>query len=104
LRKSTAASNKYDTAARRAADCGKGKPEHLQVSENIGGILEKPATEVAGTPLSDYITAEQTVLLQERFAQPIEGKIPITFSFTAHGFLKKFLALVQAQADYYIMN
>jgi light-regulated signal transduction histidine kinase (bacteriophytochrome) len=76
----------------------------LQVSENINAILEKPASEVAGMPLSDYIPAEQTKLLQDRFAQPIEGKIPITFSFTAHGVLKKFLALVQAQPDYYILE
>jgi light-regulated signal transduction histidine kinase (bacteriophytochrome) len=76
----------------------------LQVSENISGIVDKSAAEVAGTMLSDYIPPEQTALLQERFTHPIEGKIPITFSFTVHGVLKKLLVLVQAQPDYYVLE
>ena len=76
----------------------------LQVSENITEVLSKPASEIAGTPLSDYINSEDVQLLQERFANPIEGKIPLTFSFQQHGVLKKFLALVQMQPEYYIME
>jgi hypothetical protein len=76
----------------------------LQVSENISGIVDKSAAEVAGTMLSDYIPPEQKALMQERFTHPIEGKIPITFSFTVHGVLKKLLVLVQAQPDYYVLE
>ena len=76
----------------------------LQVSENILEILDKPAADVAGTSLSSYIAPDEVRLLNERFASPIEGKIPFTFSLQRHGALKKFLALVQAQPNYYIME
>lgn len=76
----------------------------LQVSENIVDAVGLQAAEVADTPLSGYITAAEVALLQERFAQPINAKIPITFTFSRHGVLKKFLALVQAQPEYYIME
>lgn len=76
----------------------------LQVSENCTNLIGKPAMEVAGTPLSHYITAGETALLHAHFSIPVEGKVPLLFTFEQHGGLKKFLALVQAQPGYYIIE
>ena len=76
----------------------------LQVSENISEISGKAASDLAGKTLDQLVPAAEAALLQERFSQPIEGKIPLTLSFEQDGVLKKFLSLVQAQEQYYMIE
>ncbi len=66
----------------------------LQVSENVAALTGLPAKEIVGKPLSRFIAAEEAANLQVRFQQPVEGNLPLTFTFCKHGVLKKFLALV----------
>lgn len=76
----------------------------LQVSENVVDVMGKPASDIAGTSLEAHLSAEEAALLRERFLQPVAGKVPLTFSFTQHGVLKKFPARVQAQPQYVIIE
>src|SRR6476646_10539209 len=82
----------------------KGDLKILQISENIRTVLDKPAAEIVNTFLSNYILPEEISMLQNRFATPVEGKLPLTFTFSSHGVLKKFLALVQTQPSYFIIE
>ena len=76
----------------------------IQVSENVQELLAKPATAVAETSLKDYITIEQANVISERINSNTNGKIPFTFTFSGTGAKQDFLALVQAQKDYLIIE
>lgn len=76
----------------------------IQVSENVADLLGKTAPEVINTPFTDYITPAQKENIQGRFEESRGGRIPFTFSFQQEGGSKDYLALVQAQEQYLMLE
>lgn len=76
----------------------------IQVSENVDTLTGTPAPEVVEKKLTDYLPPRQIAQIEERFKSKIEGKLPFTFSFTHNGNTKDYLALVQVQQDFFIVE
>jgi two-component system, chemotaxis family, sensor kinase Cph1 len=76
----------------------------LQVSENITELTGNTANEVVNKTLFEIVKQEQVERVQEKFSNSTDGKIPFSLSFLKYGIHTEFLALIQQQEDYLIME
>lgn len=76
----------------------------LQVSENISDLLRRPAAEVVNTPLTQHFKTERGEGLAEKFAAAGAGRLPISLTLAGGPAEKGFLALVQAQKEYLLVE
>lgn len=72
----------------------------LQASENVTAIFGKSAAEIVEKPLQDFIGGEQATALQKRFAAPVNGLLPFTFTFPEG----KHLASIQVSGNSLIVE
>lgn len=72
----------------------------LQGSENANLVFAVPVTELVAQKLTSFIPDQEANQLSRLFNSNLAGKLP--FSLTVNG--NRFLAVVEMQADYYILE
>lgn len=74
----------------------------LQASENIGNLLQQPATEVVQGTLYDHVPAVQLEQLQQRFRNKVHGRLP--FNLLIGPEKKSYTVLVQEADDTLVLE
>lgn len=71
----------------------------IQVSENITAALGLEPVEIVETSLSDYIPARQMKELQQKLAEGLVNKLPLTLTFPGKDGPQDYLALIHLSGE-----
>lgn len=72
----------------------------IQISDNVTGLLGKPAAELVNTPLANFGAVENITKLQERFDPALAHKVPVTLNLNG----QTMQALLHFKAEYLILE